>query len=505
MPDDTLALTPATELRRRYAHGEACALDVVDAVLARTDRLEPELHALFAVDPARAREEARHADERWSAGRPAGPVDGIPVTVKDNIAVAGVPTPVGSAATALAPAAADAPPAARVRESGAVLVGKTTMPDLGMLTSGLSSYHALTRNPWDHARTPGGSSAGAAAAAAAGYGPLHLGTDIGGSIRLPAGWCGLVGVKPSFGRVPVAPAFLGRAAGPLTRTVADAALALSVLARPDERDHLSLPPEDLDWDAAAPTEVAGRRIGLLLDAGVGLPVEPEVAEAVSRAAEVFRAHGATVEPITGHLTREMLDGLDDFWRARAWSDLLRLDPDRRAAALPYITAWAERATRLDALRVYRGFSQIDAISLATLEATRPYDAVLSPTCPVGPPPAEAPSPTGDPDRPFEHIAFTLPFNMSGQPAVSINCGYDGDGLPIGLQISGRRFADREVLALAAFYEEHRPAQRPWPHDDGRATTAGATTAGATTAGSTTAGATTAGATTAGGERLVRGF
>lgn len=347
----------------------------------------------------------------------------------------------------------------RLRETGSVLLAETTMPDLGMLTSGLSSYHPLTRNPRDLHRTPGGSSAGAAAAAAAGYGPVHIGTDIGGSIRLPAGWCGLVGFKPSCGRVPIDPAFLGRAAGPLTRTVDDAALAMSVLARPDRRDHLCLPPQELDWSVVAPPDLTGLRVGLLLDAGVGLPVEPDIAAAVSRAADLFTEHGATVEPVDGYLTRTMLDGLDDFWRTRAWADLDRLEPDRRAAALPYITTWAERATRLDAATVYRGFSQIDAISIATQRATEPYDAVLSPTCPVGPPDADAPSPTGDPDRPFEHIVFTLPFNMSGQPAVSVNCGYS-QGLPIGLQISGRRFADLDVLSLASFYETHRPPQRP---------------------------------------------
>lgn len=464
MPAEDLALTAATELRERYATEELDPVDVVDAVLARAERLEPDLHALFATDPDRARDDARRSAKRWSDGRPAGPLDGVPVTVKDNIDTEGTPTPVGSAATPLRPAAADAPAAARLRESGAVLVGKTTMPDLGMLTSGLSSFHELTRNPWDLARTPGGSSSGAAAAAAAGYGPIHVGTDIGGSIRLPAGWCGLVGLKPSFGRIPVSPAFLGRAAGPLTRTVADAALALSVLARPDDRDHLSLPPDDVDPRIDVPDDLTGRRIGLLLDAGVGLPVEPAITDAVRRAADVFAAYGAVVEPVAAFLTREMLDGLDDFWRVRAWSDLLRLDEDRRAAALPYITAWARRGARLGAVDVYRGFARIDEISLATLRATGGFDAVLSPTCPVGPPPAEWPSPTRDPERPLEHIAFTMPANMSGQPAVSVNCGHDGDGLPIGLQIQGRRFADRDVLALAAFYERHGPQRRPWPLD-----------------------------------------
>ena len=171
----------------------------------------------------------------------------MPVTIKENIATKGVPVPVGTAAAELTPSPVDAPPSARLKEAGAVVLGKTTMPDYGMLSSGLSSFHPLTRNPWNLALNPGGSSAGAAAAGAAGYGPLHLGTDIGGSVRLPAGWCGLVGVKPSHGSVPIDPAYLGRIAGPLTRTVADAALMMSVLSRPDWRDATSLPPQDLPW------------------------------------------------------------------------------------------------------------------------------------------------------------------------------------------------------------------------------------------------------------------
>ncbi len=189
----------------------------------------------------------RHRRRAGSAGTPCGPLDGVPLTLKENIATAGTPLPLGSAATELVPAARDAPPAARLREAGAVLLAKTTMPDYGMLSSGLSSFHALARNPWNLALTPGGSSAGAGAAAAAGYGPLHLGTDIGGSIRLPAGWCGVFGLKPSHGRIPIHPPYAGRVAGPMTRSVADAALMMGPLSRPDARDPTSLPWQDIAW------------------------------------------------------------------------------------------------------------------------------------------------------------------------------------------------------------------------------------------------------------------
>ena len=171
----------------------------------------------------------------------------MPITIKENIATKGVPVPLGTAATELVPAAADAPPAARVREAGAIILAKTTMPDYGMLSSGLSSFHPLSRNPWDVRKGPGGSSAGGGAAAAAGYGPLHIGTDIGGSLRLPASWCGIFSLKPSLGRIPIDPPYTGRAAGPMTRTVADAALMMQVLSQPDVRDSMSLPAQDIAW------------------------------------------------------------------------------------------------------------------------------------------------------------------------------------------------------------------------------------------------------------------
>ena len=229
----------AVELIAAYRSRKLSPVEALEAVLNRVEASEPQLKALWAYDPEGARAAAKASEARWSKGEPAGPIDGIPTTLKENIPTKGLPTPPGCAAAPLIPAAEDAPPAARTRESGAVIFAKTTMPDLGMLSSGLSSFHELARNPWDLRLNPGGSSAGAAAAAAAGYGPLHVGTDLGGSIRLPAGWCGLVGLKPSFGRIPVDSPFIGRVAGPMTRTVADAALYMSVLARPDSRASLS--------------------------------------------------------------------------------------------------------------------------------------------------------------------------------------------------------------------------------------------------------------------------
>ena len=233
----------AVALLDAYRSGALSPLEAMRDVLQRVARFEPHIHATYLLAPKRALAEARASEERWRRGAPIGPLDGVPATVKDNIATKGEPVPLGTAASELEPAAADAPPAARLREAGAILFAKTTMPDYGMLSSGLSSFHALARNPWNLDRNPGGSSAGAAAAAAAGYGPLHLGTDIGGSVRLPAGWCGLVGLKPSAGRAPIDPPYIGRVAGPLTRSVADAALMMATLSLPDARDYTSLPPQ----------------------------------------------------------------------------------------------------------------------------------------------------------------------------------------------------------------------------------------------------------------------
>lgn len=456
-----LADLTASDLSGLYRSGEASPVEVTQAVLNRIETWEPRLNALWALDAEAALAAARASEDRWRRGQPLSALDGAPTTIKELIATQGVAKPLGSAATALVPEPADAPPAARLREAGAVILAKTTSPDLGMLSSGLSSFHNLSRNPWDLTKTPGGSSAGAGTAAAAGYGPLHVGTDIGGSIRLPAGWCGIYGFKPSNGRVPIDPPYIGRCAGPMTRTVADAALMMRVLSAPDWRDHMSLPPESLAWESLD-LEPKGLRIGLMLDAGVGASVEPEVTAAVTAAARAFEAVGAVVEPFAPYLTREMLDGLDLFWRTRALADLSALPPERAERALPYIRAWAEAARGVDGVAVYQGFNQIQRMREAGAKAFQPYDFVISPTAPMPAFAAELPSPTNDPSRPFEHIGFTVAFNMTEQPAASINCGYTSEGLPIGLQIIGRRFDDLGVLRLSTLYEKLRPVQRPWP-------------------------------------------
>jgi Asp-tRNA(Asn)/Glu-tRNA(Gln) amidotransferase A subunit family amidase len=451
----------AAALSRLYGAREASPVEALDAVLAHIARWEPHLCALWAFDPEAARAAARESEARWQRGQPLSALDGVPGTIKENLATRGTAVPLGTAATELVPAAEDSPPAARWREAGIVLLGKTTMPDWGMLSSGLSTFHALARNPWDTTKNPGGSSAGAGAAAAAGYGPLHVGTDIGGSIRLPAGWCGVVGFKPSLGRIPIKPPYAGRVAGPMTRTVEDTALLMAELSKPDWRDTMSLPWQDIAW-TDLDIDLKGLRLGLMMDAGWGLPVEPETAAAVQAAARAFERAGAIVEPMKPFGTRAMADGMDRFWRMRSWLDYAALPPERQARVLPYIRQWIARGETLTGSEVFTGYSAMGLLREAAVAACRPFDFVLSPVSPVPSYPAEWASPINDPERPFEHIAFTLPFNMSEQPAISVDCGHTAAGLPIGLQIAGGRHDDLGVLRVARAWERLRPPPRPWP-------------------------------------------
>jgi Asp-tRNA(Asn)/Glu-tRNA(Gln) amidotransferase A subunit family amidase len=456
-----LADTPATALAPAFASGALSPVEVIEAVLARVAAWDPALGATYALDADGALAQARAAEARWRAGTALGPLDGVPVTIKEMIATKGVPTPMGTAASMLTPAPADAPVAARLREAGAVIFAKTTAPDYGMLSSGLSSFHPLTRNPWDLSRNPGGSSSGAGAAAAAGYGPLHVGTDIGGSIRLPAGWCGVFGLKPSNGRVPIDPPYMGRVAGPMTRSVADASLMMTAITRPDARDFMSLPWQDQPW-LSLDSDLRGLRIGLLLDAGAGTATEPAVRAAVEAAARLFEAGGAIVEPVEPWLTQAMFDGFDTFYRTRFYAETKDLPRERYDRILPYIRQWVEGGAETGGLELYEGYQQLMAIREIGVRFSRRFDFVLSPVAPMPAYAAELPGPNNDPARPFDHIAFTMPANMTEQPAASIDCGQTADGLPIGMQITGRRFDDLGVLRLSQWYETARGAWRAWP-------------------------------------------
>jgi aspartyl-tRNA(Asn)/glutamyl-tRNA(Gln) amidotransferase subunit A len=459
----------ATELVTAYREGRLSPVDVMRDVAAVVDAREAELNAFWVVDLDAAMGEAEASEERWAAGAPLGPLDGVPVTVKENLARAGVPMVAGTAGVSPSLPARSAPAVERIEEAGGIIIGSTVMPDWGMLSSGVSSLHGVTRSPWDPSLTTGGSSSGAGAAAAAGYGPLHVGTDIGGSIRLPGTWLGLTTLKPSYGRVPLDAPYLGRAAGPLARSAADAALLLTVISRPDPRDWTSLPPETLALDDLS-VGVAGLRIGLHLDAGCGMPLDPEVRAAVETAATVFERAGAVVEQLEPFMTESMLADIDQFWRVRSLLDFDELSPDSRERVLPFIQRWVLAARGLSGVQVLRDYTSIMAVQRATVAATDPFDVVLSPVAPVAAFPAEWPMPFGDVDEGMAHIGFTVPYNMSGQPAATTNCGFTADGRTIGLQVSGRRFDDVGVLKVVDWYEHHRGAAATpaWPIADATA-------------------------------------
>jgi aspartyl-tRNA(Asn)/glutamyl-tRNA(Gln) amidotransferase subunit A len=456
----------AQALSSAYRARQLSPVEVARAALGRIAAWEPKINAMYLVDEAGALAQAAASEARRRAGAPLSALDGVPITIKDNIPVKGFATPVGAAAGDMTPAAADAPPSQRVREAGCIIIGKTTMPDYGMLASGISSLHGITRNPWNLSRNAGGSSSGAGASLVAGYTPLALGTDIGGSVRLPAAYNGVFALKPSFGRVPIYQPYLGRVVGPMTRTVGDAALLMTALTRPDARDYMALPHQEIDWQGVlaggAESDLKSKKLGLLLDIGIGLAPQPAVQAAITAAARAFEHAGAAVELVEPFLNAEIANGVDGFFQARLLAEFQLLSPERQEKVLPFIVAWCGRAAKLSAADGARNLALVMLTREKTVAATEPYDFLITPTSPITAYGAEEATPGNDPARPFEHIGFTVPFNMSEQPAASICAGYDADGMPIGLQIVGHRFDDVGVLRMAHAYEAMRPPQRAWP-------------------------------------------
>lgn len=467
---DLISLT-AVELRAGYAAGEFRPVDVLDAVLARIAEREPQLNAFGEREFDRARRQAAASGERWAAGG-AGLLEGVPITLKENIATVGGRLTAGTAALADAPAqTVDGPVALLTDGAGAVRLGKTVMPDYGMLSAGVSSLHGITRSPWNPGWTVGGSSSGSAAAAAARFGPLHVGSDIGGSVRLPATWTGLASLKPTFGIVPVDPPHMGRAIGPLARSVADVALAMQVLATQDPlaRDHTFTGLRHGAWAEVAgrppaDADVAGLRIAVHTDAGCGLPTDPAVAAAVEDVARTFERAGAHVERIAPFASEELLHELDVFLRMRSWLDVKALPVARRDLVLPYIRDWVLGAADLPGTAVMRAYQGVQELRRVTVTGTERYDVVLSPVAPVAAYGAEECSPTGDPAQAFAHIGFTAPYNFSEQPAATVNAGFTADGRPLGVQLAARRHDDVRLLRVTRWYEQARPAAaRPeWP-------------------------------------------
>ena len=467
---NTLCWLSASDLVKQLPSGAVTALQLLDATLERIAECEPALNALYLNKADSARVQAAGSDLRCATKQSLSPLDGVTITLKENLYTVGDAAPMGTSAFPLEPKTVNSPVADRLREAGLVLVGKTTMPDFGMLSSGQSSFHGVTRNPWQLDRNPGGSSSGAAAACAAGYGALHVGTDIGGSVRIPASFCGIYGLKPSLGRVPINPPYMGRVAGPMTRTVLDAALLMNVIAQtdPDHRDFMNLPPSVIDF--VTPLDqfsLRGKRIAVITDMRAGREVQSDVAAAAWECGQLLEQHGARVELIEPFITRPMLDGICGFFEARSYADIVKLPEATRAKILPFVVQWAtHRAKKFSGETVMNFYAQVMAMREATVAATHTFDFVISPVCPIPAFEAEYCCPDNDPERALEHIAFTVPYNMSEQPAASINWTYSTNkrtaGLPIGVQVAGRRFDDLGVLQLSRVIEQIRPRQRPWP-------------------------------------------
>ncbi|MBC7638103.1 MAG: amidase [Acetobacteraceae bacterium] len=451
------ALLSAEDLTTLYARRALSPVEALQAVTERVARLNPKINAFAVMNPG-ALAAAGESAARWAAGRPIGSLDGVPVTVKDLVDVAGFPTRRGSRLSDTAPATQDAPSVVGLKAQGAVILGKTTTTEFGWKSPGDCPLHGITRNPWNLHHTPGGSSSGAGAAAAACFGPLHIGTDAGGSVRIPAAWSGVVGLKPTFGRVPQWPlgAFASVAVlGPMTRTVRDAALMLNALARHDLRDPFCLPDDKRDWRDRIEDGVSGMRIAVLRRPGFDAPVDWEGIAAIEQAAQIFTAAGAEVE--------EADPGLPDT-RAifnRVWGTALTrlvngfptqvrhmLDPGLLEVAAANDGVTAEDFMEFEAQRI--------AAAHAMARFHQTYDLVLCPTVPNPPPLADARTVNPVEALWTQWAPWTCMFNLTRGPAISVPMGFAQNGLPRSVQIGATIYRDDLVLRAARVLEVAMP-------------------------------------------------
>lgn len=450
----------ATELVAAYRDGELSPVEATRDVLERIERLDPEVNAFCLVDAERALASASESEQRWQAGEPAGIVDGVPTSIKDIFLTAGWPTLRGS--KTISPDQewhTDGPPVARLREQGAVLVGKTTTPELAWKGVTDSPLTGVTGNAWDPRRTPGGSSGGSATAVALGMGALSMGTDGGGSVRIPASFTGTVAFKPTYGRIPhwpSSPYGTLAHAGPMTRTVADTALLLDVVSGFDSRDWSVLaPPLGAFSGAALDSGVLGLRVAVSPTLGY-VDVDPEVLTAVQAAAEVFADLGAEVELADPGFT-DPVEDFDVLWYSGAAKTVDHLDAQPRSLLDPGLARIVAQGERYSALDYLTATATRMALGTTMGRFHERYDLLLTPTVPI---PAfeagvEVPSGWHSPDW-TSWAQLSYPFNMTQQPAASVPCGMTVSGLPIGLQVVGPRHSDSRVLAACAAYEQARP-------------------------------------------------
>lgn len=463
MPADDLCWLPAHELAALIRARKVSPVEVTDAVLARIERVNPALNAFCTVTADEARDAAQAAEVSVMTGEELGALHGVPVSVKDVVFTRRVLTTGGSRLFAEHVPEEDAVCVERLKGAGAVVIGKTSTPEFAHKGVTDSPLFGVTRNPWNPSLTPGGSSGGAGAAVAAGLGPLAVGTDTGGSIRIPASFCGIYGLKPSFGRVPYGPGFPGwetlSSTGPMTRTVRDAALMLEAMAGPDDRDRLSLPHDSgPSFLEACDAGLAGLSIGWTADLGYAR-VDPEVAELCGAAAELFEGLGCHVEVVTPGW-----DDPENVFRALAsaelygaWGARLETGADQLDRSLVALLRYGQSITAEQYLAAGRRRHELWTDVQRFLAR---FDLLLMPTVAVAAFELGRPSVKeidGQEVSPLGWMPFTFPFNLTGQPAATVPVGMTSSGRPVGLQIVGRRFADRTVLAASAAFE----AARPW--------------------------------------------